>query len=413
VYSYIEARYGDNPFTVVFGIQAFIKEYLSKPITQADIDEAADIFAAHGVPFNREGLEYILAEHNGYMPVEIRCVPEGSKLAIRGVMATMVNTDPNVPWLTNYLETAVLRAIWYPTTVATNSYFVKQAMIDFWKMSSDSPIESLDFKLHDFGARGVSSEESAGLGGMAHLINFLGTDTVSGLMYARRYYGADMAGYSIPAAEHSTITSWGRENESAAYRNMIVAFPDSPIVAIVSDSYDLDNAVTNIYGRELKELIETSGKLVVVRPDSGDPASTVCRTIQKLMDRFGYTVNSKGYLVLPDYIRVIQGDGIDRHSLPLILAAMREQNLSIDNIAFGMGGGLLQHCNRDTYGFAMKCSAICVDGEWRDVYKDPKTDPSKASKRGRFDDENLQKVFENGRLFNETTFDEVRARSRA
>ena len=411
VYSYIEARSGDNPYVIAFGLQAFIKEYLLTPITAEDIEEASKIFSAHGVPFNMEGWLHILYKHKGFLPLEIRMVEEGSKVPIRGVIATMVNTDPEVPWLTNYMETALLRAIWYPTTVATNSHFVHKALEEYWKISSDAPIGSLDFKLHDFGARGVSSEESAALGGMAHLINFMGTDTVSGIMAARRYYDADMAGFSIPAAEHSTITSWGKDREAEAYRNMITAFPDSPLVAIVSDSYDMDNATVNIHGRENKELIENSGKTIVIRPDSGDPATIVCRTIQQLMDSFGYTENSKGYLVLPDCVRVIQGDGITPESLPLILDAMQEQNLSIDNIAFGMGGGLLQMCNRDTYGFAMKCSAICIDGEWQNVYKDPKTDPAKASKGGRFNLENV--VFRNGKLLIKTTFDKVRENAKA
>jgi len=189
---------------------------------------------------------------------------------------------------------------------------------------------------------------------------------------------------------------------------MLTVFgPEFPIIACVSDSYDLDNALHSIFGGSMKQDIIDSGKTFVVRPDSGDPATMVCSTIQKLMDRFGYHRNEKGYLVLPPCIRVIQGDGITIDSLPAILDAMREQNLSIDNVAFGMGGGLLQQVNRDTYGFAMKTSAICVDGEWRDVFKDPKTDPQKVSKRGRFDMPRL--TYRNGELFNKMTFEEVRA----
>jgi len=406
VYSYIEARSGQVPYVIAFGLQAFIKEYLQKPFFQEDIDEAEYVFSSHGVPFNREGWEYILEEHGGYLPLEIRMVEEGTKVPIRTVIATMVNTDPKVPWLTNYMETAILRAIWYPTTVATNSHFAKVEMMKYWEKTSDAPVESLDFKLHDFGARGVSSNESAALGGMAHLINFMGTDTVAGLIAARDYYDAGICGFSIPAAEHSTITSWGIENESAAYKNMIEAFPDAPIVAIVSDSYDLKNAVENIYGNELKSVIEESGKTVVIRPDSGYPPEIVVETILGLMKNFGCATNSKGYKVLPDCVRVIQGDGITNESLKDILKYMEENKLSIDNIAFGMGGGLLQQCNRDTYGFAMKCSAICVNGVWKDVFKNPKTDPGKASKSGRF---GLSRIaFKDGELVTKTTFEKVR-----
>jgi nicotinamide phosphoribosyltransferase len=220
VYSYIESRDGKYNELVFFGLQAFIKEYLSDPITQEDIDEAEAIWTAHGEPFNRSGWEYILNEHDGYLPVEIKAVPEGMPVAIHDVMLTIENTDPNCFWLTTYLETALLRAIWYPTTVATNSREIKKLIASYMDKTSDSR-EGLVFKLHDFGARGVSSNESAMLGGMSHLINFMGTDTIVATLGARKYYGADMAGFSIPAAEHSTITSWGKENEVEAYRNMV------------------------------------------------------------------------------------------------------------------------------------------------------------------------------------------------
>lgn len=406
VYSYIEARNDDDRDVVVFGLQAFIKEYLTRKINYNDINAAEEIFKLHGVPFNRAGWELIIERYDGYLPIEIQMVPEGTVVKGREVIAVMFNTDADFNWLTNYLETAILRAIWYPTTVASNSRQAKQIITKYWEITSDSPIESLDFKLHDFGARGVSSDESAGIGGMAHLLNFKGTDTISAIRYAKEYYGADMAGFSIPAAEHSTITSWGKSRESDAYLNMIESF-DSPVVAIVSDSYDLENAVKQIYGKELKSAILESGKTVVIRPDSGDPVEIVTQTIKNLMDSFGYSLNSKGFKVLPDCVRVIQGDGITNDSIELILERMESEKLSIDNIAFGMGGGLLQMCNRDTFGFAMKCSAIKIDGKWHDVFKAPKTDPSKASKRGRFDNPKLETVFRNGYLLRDMTWDEV------
>lgn len=389
VFSYIESRGHDEnrlDSTVFFGLQAFVEEYLSKPITQEMIDEAADIYQLHGIGFNREGWEYILQEHNGYLPVRIQAVPEGTRVPLHNVLATIVNTDSQVPWLTSYLETAILRAIWYPTTVATVSNSIKRVLLEYWNKTSFEPVESLDFKLHDFGSRGVSSLESSALGGMAHLINFQGTDNVVALAAARKYYACDMAGFSIPAAEHSTITSWGRDGEEAAYRNMLKQFGrEGTMLAVVSDSYDLDNACLNLWGGTLKTEVMELGATVVIRPDSGDPATVVSRTILNLMEKFGFEVNPKGYKTLPACIRVIQGDGINEHSIRKILEVMDWNKLSIDNIAFGMGGALLQHMNRDTFKFAMKCSAIQVNGEWRDVYKDPKTDPGKASKKGILD----------------------------
>jgi nicotinamide phosphoribosyltransferase len=192
----------------MFGLQAFIKEYLLEPITQADIDIADEILTAHGEPFNRAGWQYILDKRDGYLPVVIRSVPEGTVVPVKNVLATIENTDPNCFWLTTWLETALLRAVWYGTTVATQSYTIKQVILDYLERTGDPT--AIDFKLHDFGARGVSSLESAGIGGAAHLVNFMGTDTISGILFAREYYNAGIAGFSIPASEHSISTSFGK-----------------------------------------------------------------------------------------------------------------------------------------------------------------------------------------------------------
>ena len=265
---------------------------------------------------------------------------------------------------------------------------------------------------------------------MAHLVNFMGTDTIEGVLAARRYYDEPMAGFSIPAAEHSTITSWGREGEVDAYRNMLRQFakPGS-MVAVVSDSYDLMHVVDTVWGGVLKDTILASGATVVVRPDSGDPLSVPVDVLRALDAKFGSTVNSRGYKVLPPCIRVIQGDGINAQSLPLLLDAVMAAGYSVDNIAFGMGGGLHQLVNRDTQKFAMKCSAVCIDGVWRDVFKQPITDPGKGSKRGRFallaspgggyqtvpsaagQDDLLQPTYRDGEVLRQDTFAQVRERA--
>jgi nicotinamide phosphoribosyltransferase len=381
VYSYIESRGGRYDRTVFFGLQAFIKEYLLEPITQADIDIADEILTAHGEPFNREGWQYILDKHNGYLPVVIRAVPEGTVVPVKNVLATIENTDPECFWLTTWLETALLRAVWYPTTVATQSYTIRKVILDALERTGDPSL--IDFKLHDFGARGVSSLESAAIGGAAHLVNFMGSDTISGVLYAREYYDAGVSGFSIPAAEHSTITSWGRDGEVDAYRNMLTNFakPGS-IVAVVSDSYDIFNAASKLWGEELRQEVIDSGATVVIRPDSGDP-DIVCRKLVAILgEKFGYTTNAKGYKVLNN-VRLIQGDGVNEHTIRTILGGFQAYGWSADNIAFGMGGALLQQLDRDTQKFAMKCSSIIVNGEERDVVKDPITDSGKKSKAGR------------------------------
>jgi nicotinamide phosphoribosyltransferase len=384
VYSYIQSRGGDIDVGVYFGLQAFILEYLTKPVTMADIDEAEAVILAHGEPFYREGWEYIVKQHQGFLPIEIRGLPEGIKFDPSGNMplVTIVNTDPKAYWLVSFLETALLRAVWYPTTVASNSYASRRAIKGYLEKTGD--IAGLDFKLHDFGARGVSSTESAGLGGLAHLATgAMGTDTVSAIIAARKYYGADMAGFSIPAMEHSTVTSWGRENEVESYRNMLKLYgKHGAIFAAVSDSYNIYEAC-RMWGTDLKQAVIDSGATLVVRPDSGTPHIVVLEVVKLLDQYFGSTLNAKGYRVLNN-VRVIQGDGINTSEILRICFALDLAGYSTDNVAFGQGGGLLQHVNRDTMKFAMKCSAIMVNGEWRDVYKDPIHDSGKRSMKGRF-----------------------------
>ena len=434
VYSYIESRGGKYDETVFFGLQAFIKEYLLDPITQADRDIADEILTAHGEPFNRAGWQYILDKHNGYLPVVIRAVAEGTVVPVKNVLATIENTDPECFWLTTWLETALLRAVWYGTTVSTQSKYIKNIITDYLEKSGDPT--TIGFKLHDFGARGVSSMESAGIGCAAHLVNFMGTDTITGVLYAREYYNAGIAGFSIPAAEHSTITSWGRAGEVKAYSNMVAQFgKPGALLAVVSDSYDIYEAC-RMWGTELKQQVIDSGATVVIRPDSGDPVEVLPKMFKILGETFGYTTNSKGYKVLNN-VRVLWGDGINQLSIQSILTKIVDfGGWSADNIAFGMGGALLQQLDRDTQKFAMKCSAALINGEWVDVFKDPITDKVKASKKGRVTlwtsggefqtsveqpkgwtdkgtvwTEALEEVYRDGRLIKEITFDEVRANS--
>jgi nicotinamide phosphoribosyltransferase len=440
---YVESRGGLYDRTVFFGLQAILKEYLAKPITHADIDEARDLFAAHGEPFNESGWRYIVDTHGGLLPLRIRAVPEGTVVPTHNALVTIESTDPKAYWVPSYIETLLLR-LWYPVTVATISWHAKQTIRQFLERTSDDPAGQLPFKLHDFGARGVSSAESAALGGAAHLVNFMGTDTVSGLLAARAYYHEPVAGFSIPAAEHSTITSWGREHEVDAYRNMLKQFAKpGAIVAVVSDSYDIFHAIREHWGKTLKDEVIKSGATVVVRPDSGDPVAVVHQCIELLDEAFGHTVNGKGYKVL-NHVRVIQGDGINPNSIRAILERVTSAGYATDNIAFGMGGALLQQLNRDTQKFALKCSAARVDGKWIDVYKEPVTDKGKMSKRGRMTllqhreygtfktvpvppeagslaevvkplgyDDALVTVFEDGRLIVDHSFKDVRARADA
>ena len=432
MFSYIESRGGVYDRTLFFGLQPILKEYLTKPVNAADIAEAKELLTAHGEPFNERGWRYIVDVLGGRMPVTIRAVPEGTVVPTLNVLATLESTDPQCFWIASYLETLLLR-VWYPTTVATISYHIKKLIRRYLNETSDDAAGALPFKLHDFGSRGVSSYESAAIGGLAHLVNFRGTDTVAALVAGRRYYSEPLAGFSIPAAEHSTITAWGREGEEAAYRNMIRQYgKPGAVFACVSDSYDVYAAIEHLWGERLKREVIDSGATLVIRPDSGNPPDVVEKCAILLDRAYGSTVNGRGFKLL-NHVRLIQGDGVNPTSIEEILERLKRAGFSADNIAFGMGGALLQQMNRDTQKFAMKCSAARIDGTWVDVYKDPVTDHGKISKKGRLDlvrdgttqeyltypmgdaapspSSELVEVFRNGELLKDWTLQEVRARS--
>lgn len=427
VYSYLEARKNaEFNKTVFFGLQYYILKYLTgKVITKEKIDIAARIIDLHMGPniFNRAGWERLLARHAGTLPIEIKAVPEGTIVDTDNVLLTVENTDPEFPWLTSYLETLLLK-IWYPCTVATVSHNVRRSIEFFNNQTSD--YKDILFKLHDFGYRGVSSEESAGIGGLSHLLSFNGTDTIAAIVTGINYYGSGVCAYSVPASEHSTITSWGVGRELDAYENILNQYPNG-IIACVSDSYDLKVALEQFWGCDLKNKILARDGVLVIRPDSGDPVESVLFSLKALAKAFGTTVNSKGYHVLNSKIRVIQGDGCNLNSIIKILTAMEQNKFATDNIAFGMGGALLQKVTRDTQRFAFKCSDITVNNINKPVFKKPALDPNKASKAGRFSlikengffktvpesnhvDDWLKPVFYNGEFLAETTFQQIKNR---
>lgn len=432
--SYFESRGGLFDSTVFFGLQYYLRKYLAgSVITRDSIEEAAEDSALHfGDPtiFNRVGWEYVLEKHDGRIPALIASVPEGTVVPTQNVLMTMENTDPDprANWINQHLET-ITSMVWYPMTVATQSREMKKILVRY--LIKNGTPELIAYKLHDFGFRGSTSVESAGIGGMAHLVNFKGSDTLQANRYARKFYCERMASNSIPAAEHSTITSWGREREGDALENLLNQFPTG-LVSGISDSYDIYNACANIWGTRLKEKILMRDGTLVVRPDSGNPPEVVVKVLEILGEKFGFSVNQKGYKVLPPQIRIIQGDGIDLVMLETILKAMDDTGWSADNIAFGSGGGLLQKVNRDTQKCAIKCSAIMINDVWRDVYKDPITDPGKKSKVGRLalvnangtlmtvrEEEAVRSNrpnlliprFRDGELFNEQTYADVRERA--
>ena len=433
VYSYFECRKGakfaETPF---FGLQYIIKNHLEGVVvTREKIENAAKLCKAHFGSekyFNREGWEYILNSHGGKLPVVIKAVEEGTVVPINNVLMTIENTDNKCFWLTNFLET-ILSQVWYPITVASLSREVKVTLNEYFTLTSDGGL--INFGLHDFGFRGASSWESAGIGGAAHLINFLGTDTVVAMEVAVNYYNAnlDNLAFSVAATEHSVMTALGKNGEEQVVENLLNEYPTG-ILSVVSDSYDIYNFVSNIVGTKFKDRILARDGVFVVRPDSitpthPTPEGEMVWIMENLWANIGGTINSKGYKVINPKVRVLWGDGIDIEGIKKILYSITKAGFATENMAcFGMGGGLLQKVNRDTQRCAFKCSAQYRDGQWYDIQKNPK-DVSKASKKGKLKlikvdgefetvgendpgEDYLKVVFTNGVLVKEIDFDTVR-----
>ena len=437
-YAYIEARKGGEFKEVqFFGLQYVLKFYLSQTITHEMIDEAESFIFNHGLPYNRKLWERVVNKHGGRVPVRICALQEGIIVPQGTVLSTVESTDPECAEIACMIETLLLRGVWFPTTIATRSMRWWRLIHRYLEMTGD-PLTS-NFKLVDFGARGVTSTESAGIAGMAHLVNHEVTDNLFGIRFAQRAYNTRaMVGFSIPASEHSVTTAWGREGEMDFFRHVLATHgqnregPRKP-VSIVIDTYDQDEAVGKWLRKNedggLREDLIASNMQLVLRPDSGDPVQNVVHLLDLVGSYVGWTVNEKGYRVLPDFVRLIQGDGINEESLRFILQRVAYYKWSVDNLAFGSGGGLLVHdVERDTHRFAMKASEVIVNGEVRAIQKNPATDPSKASKAGRFavvyrderyqtiaekdlgeGEENLLiPVFENGEFLKEYSFETVR-----
>lgn len=440
IYSYLESRGGMFDETIFFGLQYFLKEYLQGPaFTQQDLDEAdsflKQVFGRDDV-FDKSKFQYILDKYNGHLPVKIKAVAEGTAVPTSNVLMTIENTDPECYWLTNFLETLLMQ-VWYPCTVATLSNQIRKVVTQFYSETATEGTETgIDFVLNDFGFRGVSSVESAKIGGAAHLINFSGSDNLAGSGMAINYYDATKVyGLSIPATEHSICTLLGRDGELEIFKHVLRSFPTGTI-ACVSDSFNIFKACKEYWGGELKEEILNRDGTLVIRPDSGDPIMTLLEIFKILFETFGYSINSKGYKVLPPQIRVIQGDGVNYAEIINIYNTLKANGISAENLVLGMGGALLQKVDRDTQKFALKCSSAIINGSEVAVEKSPTemdaegniTPSFKKSKAGRLKlvkingifktvnvhdhlelKDELHSVFENGTLVNTITFEQVKA----
>lgn len=435
IYSYLESRVGaEFNKTIFYGLQYIIKKYLEgQVVTQEKIEEADKLISNHiGEDiFNKDGWYYILDKFDGYLPIEIKAVPEGTPVNVGNVLMSVENTDNKSFWLVNYLESLLLQ-VWYPSTVATLSAEVRK-LSKFYLEVTGSSKDNLDFMLHDFGYRGATSTESSMLSGSAHLLSFSGTDTIPALLIPENYYNdSNLYGFSVQATEHSVMTSLGPEGEFEQVLNVIDNAKNG-ILSMVIDSYNYKNFLTEAgksnsqLNKAINDFLAIEGNKVVFRPDSGDPVATTIDCLNILEKGFGSYLTDKGYKVFDSNIGLLWGDGLDYHKIRDILFAMKSDGWAAENIIFGMGGGLHTAVNRDTQRNAFKCSAQLRNNKWFDIYKNP-LDSSKKSKTGRFKliNENnsfktipidaegedcLRCVFKNGELLIEDTFGDIKSRA--
>lgn len=443
--SYFESRAGATFHnTVFFGLQKILQSMVGQVVFQDDIHEAKEMaeehFCGDKEVFNYEGWMDIYRRYEGRLPIEIMAVPEGTPVPADNLLMRARNTDDKHPWLTNWLESK-LTHIWYPSAVASLSRCVKEDLKE-WLIKTADTLNALPFMLHDFGYRGATTDEAAAIGGAGHLVNFLGTDTPVAMELAHDSYYSPWKGlaYSVRATEHSIMTQRGRDGEDSLVRDLLLEH-NTGILSLVIDSYDPYNFVDVIIPK-YKDIIlgrrpnKFGVAKVVLRPDSKTPkhpipGDQVVYILKSLGNTFGWTMNSKEYAVLNPRVGVLWGDGIERAGINDICQKAKSNFWSVENLVFGMGGGLLQKVNRDTQRSAFKCCARKnMDKTWTDIFKDP-LDKSKLSKRGRLklikvdgqymtvpfsshteqfcsSPDVLQTVFKNGFITKEYNFDEVR-----
>jgi nicotinamide phosphoribosyltransferase len=352
-------------------------------------------------------VDHIEALHDlGYLPICIKSLPEGSAVNIGVPLFVVYNTHPDFFWLTNYIETVISCMIWKPITSATTARQYRLILDHYAKKSGDESL--VDFQAHDFSFRGMSGVEDAAISGAAHLLFFKGSDSVPSIDLLEQYYFADsdkeLVACSVPATEHSVMCMGTKDDEIGTFRRLITELYPSGIVSIVSDTWDLWK-VLNEYAPALKKEIEARDGKVVFRPDSGDPEEIIIKSLDILWHHFGGTINEKGFKVLNPKVGLIYGDAITLERAESILKRMTDLHYASTNIVFGVGSFSYQYCTRDSFGFAMKATYGEIDGEPREIFKDPITDSGvKKSAKGVV---RVFKVGENFHFHDEQDFCEI------
>jgi nicotinamide phosphoribosyltransferase len=388
-----------------FGLQYFIKKYIieefdfnffSKPKAEvvASYKRRIDNYLGE----NLVGTDHIADLHDlGYIPMVFKALPEGVAVPIKVPMFTMYNTLPKFFWLTNYFETILSATVWLPCNSATIARQYR-IILDKYAEETSSVTEFVDWQGHDFSMRGMAALEAALISGSGHLLSFTGTDTIPAVDFLERYYNADstkeLVGGSVAATEHSVMSMGTDFGEQETFKRLLTEVYPSGIVSVVSDTWDLWKVLTEYIPSLKDEILNRDGKLVI-RPDSGDPVKIICGdsssndanakkgVVQLLWDTFGGVVNDKGFKELDSHIGAIYGDSITLERAREICEGLMQNGFASTNVVLGIGSFTYQYNTRDTFGFAMKATYGEVDGEGREIYKDPITDDgTKTSARG-------------------------------
>ena len=454
----------DNSEVVVFGIQYLIKEYLISQWNELFFSKPKEIVVAEYKALMDRCLgpdsidtKHIEDLHDlGYLPIELKALPEGSVVKIGTPVLTIKNTDPRFFWLTNYEETLLSNILWKPMTSATTAHLYRKEFERHSELTG-SPKDFIGWQGHDFSMRGMSGIEDACMSGGGHLLSFNGTDTVPAIKWLEQYYNTDqLIGGSVPATEHSVMCMGTFEDEIGTFKRLITEVYPAGIVSIVSDTWDFWKVMTEYLPALKEEILARDGRLVI-RPDSGDPVDIICGftddfiaktwveidgenvpltrdndprsrgAYEILWDIFGGTINDKGYKVLNSKIGIIYGDSITLDRQKEILARLENKGFTASNLVLGIGSYTYEYVTRDTYGFAMKATYGEINGIGREIFKDPKTDSGfkKSAKgllqvsNGKLKDQcsheeeasgDLKTVFYNGKLIVDDSLTAIRER---
>lgn len=439
---------------VFFGLQYFIKKYLMETFDQdffgkpkSEVIKKYQRRIAGYLGPDAITYEHVADLHDlGYLPVEIKALPEGMLVPMRMPMFTIKNTKPAFFWITNFLETILSCIIWMPCTSATMAFQYRK-ILDGYALKTGGDPAFVNWQGHDFSFRGMAGLEAAMMSGAGHLLSFTGTDTIPAIDFLEEYYHADvdkeLVGGSVSATEHSVMCMGTQQDEIETFRRLITETYPVGIVSIVSDTWDYWKVITEFIPKLKSEILARDGK-VVIRPDSGDPVKIICGdptaevgspefkgSVECLWEIFGGTLTATGYKLLDQHIGLIYGDSITLERCEAICSQLEAKGFASTNLVFGIGSYTYQYVTRDTFGFAMKATYGEVNGVGRPIFKNPKTDDgTKKSAKGMIklsgtntavqkmedmvtkDQEStglLQTVYLNGKITKENTLADIRS----